>query len=249
MLVQAEAGNGPSVAELAKEDQNPITRLYVMRFEDNAQMGFGPDNQVVNFFRIQPLVPFHLNEDWTLLTRLVIPIAHQPWPESTDGLSDIALGMILTPVRGGRFTWGAGPALLLPTATDDAIGTEKWSAGPVVSGIYTQGHWLVGALIQNLWSFAGDDDRRDVNTMVLRPLLNYTLPNGWYLTSSPSIAANWKADTGDRWLVPLGGGVGRVFAIGKQRMSTTVEFYYHAESPKIGPDWQLRVQFSLLYPD
>ncbi len=245
----AKAGGDPTTAELAKQDQNPITRFYVMRFEDNVQLGFGPENRALNFFRIQPLIPLELSKDWTLLTRVIIPIAHSPWPDSTDGLSDISLIAFLTPARSGEFIWGIGPALLLPTATDEALGTEKWSAGPAVAGVYTSGPWVVGAVVQNLWSFAGDDDRLDVNTMTLRPIINYNLPNGWYLTTSPSIAANWKADADSRWLVPLGGGVGKVFRLGGQRMSTTVESYYHVESPAIGPDWQLRVQLSFLYPD
>jgi hypothetical protein len=235
--------------DLAKEDQNPVSRFYIMRFEDNAQLGFGPDDDALNFFRIQPLIPFDLNENWSLVTRAVIPIVHQPWPESTDGLGDVALAMFLTPARAGKFIWGAGPALLLPTATDERIGVEKWSAGPAVAGVYTNGPWLLGAVIQNLWSFAGDHGRQDVNVMTLRPLINYNLPNGWYLSSSPSIAANWKGDSNDRWLVPLGGGVGKIFTIGGQRMSALVESYYHIISPEIGPDWQLRLQLSFMYPE
>jgi hypothetical protein len=234
--------------DLAKQDQNPVTRLYIMRFEDNAQFGFGPDNKVLNFFRIQPIIPIDLNENWSLLTRAIIPIAHQPWPESTDGLSDTNVTMFVTPARAGKFVWGVGPALLLPTATDEIIGTGKWSAGPALAGIYSTGPWLAGAVIQNLWSFAGDDGRKDVNTMTLRPLINYNLPHGWYLTSSPSIAANWEADGDNRWLVPLGGGVGKIFTVGGRRMSAVVESYYHIMSPDIGPDWQLRLQLSFLYP-
>ena len=235
--------------DLAKEDQNPLSRFYIIRFEDNAQFGFGPDNDVLNFFRIQPLIPFDLNENWNLVTRAVIPIVHQPWPESTDGLGDVALAMFLTPAKARKFIWGVGPALVLPTATDALIGAEKWLAGPAVAGVYTSGPWLVGAVIQNLWSFAGDDGRQDVNVMTLRPVINYNLPNGWYLSSSPSIAANWKADGDNRWLVPLGGGVGKIFTIGGQRMSALVESYYHIMSPEIGPDWQLRLQLSFLYPE
>ena len=85
--------------------------------------------------------------------------------------------------------------------------------------------------------------------MTLRPLLNYNLPGGWFLTTSPSIAANWKADHENRWLVPVGAGVGRVFHVGAQRLSATVESYYHVESVKYGPNWQMRLQLSFLYPD
>ena len=73
----AEPDEEPSVEELAKADQNPITRFYVLRLEDNAQFGFGPENEVLNFFRIQPLVPLRLSEDWSLLARIVVPIANR----------------------------------------------------------------------------------------------------------------------------------------------------------------------------
>lgn len=240
----------PTSEDLAREDQNPITRFYVARFEDNVQLGFGPERETLNFFRLQPLVPIRLSADWTLLTRTIVPIVHVPWPESTDGLGDVSLITFLTPAHGSEgFVWGLGPAFLLPTATDELLGTEKWSAGPAAAVAYTKGPWVAGAIVQNLWSFAGDGDRADVRTMTLRPLLNYNLPRGWYLTTSPSIVANWDAKAEDRWLVPLGGGVGRVYQLGPLRMSTTLESYYHVASPAIGPEWQIRLQHSFLYPD
>jgi hypothetical protein len=245
-----EVAKEPTAGEIARQDQNPITRFYVMRFEDNVQVGVGPHDEAQNFFRFQPLVPLRLGEDWTLLTRFIVPLVHQPWPQTNDGLGDISVIAFVTPARSGKFVWGVGPALLLPTATRPELGTERFSAGPAVAGVYTSGAWVVGVVAQNLWSFAGDNDRLDVQVMTLRPLVNYNLPQGWYLTTSPSIAANWETDEDeDRWLVPVGGGVGKVFKIGRQRMSTTVESYYHVESPKFGPNWQMRLQLSFLYPD
>ncbi len=181
----------PTAAELARQDQNPITRFYVMRFEDNVQVGVGPHDEAVNFFRFQPLVPLRLGADWTLLTRFIIPLVHQPWPETNDGLGDISLNMFVTPTRSGKFSWGLGPGLLLPTATKESLGTERFSAGPAVAAIYSTGPWLLGVVAQNLWSFAGDNDREDIRLMTQRPLVNYNLPRGWFLTTSPSIAASW----------------------------------------------------------
>lgn len=249
LAVAAEgAGEKDIMTELAKQEQNPLARLIRLQLEDNAQFGFGPDNEVLNFLRVQPIIPFDLSEDWSLITRTVIPIVHQPWPESADGLSDIAVQLLLSPEKSGKFIWGVGPALVFPTATDEIIGTEKWSAGPVVAGVYRSGPWVIGAIVNQLWSFAGDDGRQDVNAMTLRPFINYNLPHGWSLASAPSIVANWEADNDNRWLVPLGGGVGKVFAIGSKLMSISLEAYYHVESPEIGPDWQLRLQLTFLFP-
>jgi hypothetical protein len=223
--------------------------MYVMRFEDNVQFGFGPDDEPLNFFRIQPLIPFELSPRWTLLTRVLVPLAHAPWPETADGLGDVNVTSLLTPAQGRRFVWGVGPTFALPTASHDRLGTNKWAAGPAAGAVYNSRRWQVGLIVQNLWSFAGDGSRDKVNLMAIRPTVSYHLEHGWYLSSSPSIAADWAArDDDNRWLVPVGGGVGKVLNIGGQRISTLVEAYYHALSPAIGPDWQLRLQVSLLYP-
>jgi hypothetical protein len=243
------AEDEPSPTELARQDQNPITRFYVMRFENNVQLGYGPHDEAINFFRFQPLIPIELTSNWTLLTRVVVPVVHQPWPETNDGLGDLSMIAFLTPARSREFTWGIGPAMLLPTATKPTLGTEKFSAGPAVAAVYTGARWVFGGVAQNLWSFTGDDDRLDVHVMTLRPLVNYNLPDGWYLTTSPSLVANWEVDDADRWLVPVGGGLGKVFRLGRQRLSSTLESSYHVERPELGPEWQIRLQLSLLYPD
>lgn len=234
--------------ELAKQDQNPFTRFSKLMVEENAQMGFGPDKDVLNYLRVQPMVPFELNDDWSVITRSAIPIVHLPFPQETDGLSDISLQVLLTPNRTGQFLWGVGPTLVAPTATEKMLGSGKWAAGPIVGGLYINGPWVFSTIASNVWSFAGDESRRDVNTMSLRPTINYNLPNGWYLTSSPSIIAVWGEKQANRWLVPMGGGVGKVFSLGDQLMSTSLESYYHIVSPTIGPDWQLRFQVTLLFP-
>jgi hypothetical protein len=172
------------VEDLAKEEQSPLARFTRVQIEDNAQFGFGPDGELLNVLRFQPVVPFELNPGWSLIARIVIPIVHQPWPARADGLSDIVLQALLTPTRGGSFIWGVGPALSFPSATDEIIGTGKWSAGPVAAGVFRAGPWVVGTIVTNLWSFAGDESRAGVNILTLRPLINYNLPRGWYLTSS-----------------------------------------------------------------
>lgn len=247
----ADAVSAPDdrALELAVEDLNPLTRMYVMRFEDNVQFGFGPDNEPLNFFRIQPLFPVDLGERWSLLTRVLLPLVHAPWPETVDGLGDVNITSFLTPSRTDRFVWGVGPSLLLPTGSHDQITGNKWAAGPAMAAVYNSRRWQVGLVVQNLWSFAGDGSRREVNLMGMRPAISYHLDNGWYLSTSPSIAADWAAiDDRNRWLLPVGGGVGKILVIGGQRISALVEAYQHVLSPENGPDWQLRLQVSLLYP-
>ncbi|KAB2836874.1 MAG: neuromedin U [Candidatus Brocadia sp.] len=234
--------------ELAKQDQNPIARILRVQIEDNIQFGFGPHDGTLNFLRIQPAVAFGLTKDWSLVMRPVIPIVHQPWPESADGLGDIGLQLFLTPHTKGKFIWGFGPALVFPSATHEIIGTKKWSAGPTGIVVYSHGPWVVGLLLNQIWSFAGDDNRRGVDAMTLRPIINFNLPHGWYITTSPSMAANWKSPNAERWLVPVGGGVGKAFVLGSYGLTSTVEAYAHVLSPDIGPDWQMRFQVTVLFP-
>ena len=147
--------------------------------------------------------------------------------------------------------WGIGPTFQLPTATNDLLGTGKWSAGPgfVVFLSAKPLHITTGFLINNLWSFAGDDDRADVNAMTLQPFLNYNLDKGWYLTTAPLITANWEADDDNRWTVPIGGGIGRIFEIGHQPINAQLSAYYNAVTPDdTGADWQLRAQWTFLFP-
>ncbi len=61
---------------------------------------------------------------------------------------------------------------------------------------------VTGFLINNLWSYAGESGRADVNAMTLQPFFNYNLPKGWYLTTSPIITANWEAPSDERWTIP-----------------------------------------------
>jgi hypothetical protein len=140
-----------------------------------------------------------------------------------------------------------GPTFTIPTATDSKLGSGKFSLGPTAVALTIQGPWVFGALINNQWSVAGWGDK-DVNQMLLNPFVNFNLPGGWYLTSSPIITANWEADSGDKWTVPVGGGVGKLFKLGKLPINTSLQAYYNAERPKFGSDWQLRFQVQFLLP-
>jgi hypothetical protein len=107
---------------------------------------------------------------------------------------------------------------------------------------------VIGGLVRQLWSFAGDSDRKDVNQLLLQPFVNYNMEDGWYLSSSPIITANWEADSDDRWTVPLGGGFGKIFRIGNQPMNAQLQGFYNVEHPRYGPEWVMRFQLQFLFP-
>ena len=110
------------------------------------------------------------------------------------------------------------------------------------------GRWVFGGLAYNMWSFAGDSDAPDVNQFLLQPFINYNFDEGWYASFSPVITANWEADSGERWTVPVGGGFGRVFTVGNQPVNASLAAYYNVEKPETAADWSLRFQLTFLFP-
>jgi hypothetical protein len=176
--------------------------------------------------------------------------------ETEFGLGDLTPEFFFSPRKPIQFgeaslVWGAGPAFQFPTATDEELGTGKYSAGPgfVVFLSDRPLHITTGYLILNLWSFAGEADRANVNAMTLQPFFNYNLREGWYLKTSPLITANWEASSDNRWTLPIGGGIGRIFKIGDQAINANIAAYYNVLTPNdTGANWQLRAEWTFLFP-
>jgi len=241
-----------SQADLAKAAQNPIANLISLPLQNNTNFGIGPDDETQNILNIQPVWPFSLGEDWNLITRTILPVISQPdvltgGEGRTNGLGDTTFTGFFSPKDAPTLTWGVGPVFLIPTATDDALGSDKWGAGASAVLLAMPGHWVVGSLFSNVWSFAGSGNQ-DVNLFTWQYFINYNMANQWYLTSAPIITANWEADSGNTWTVPFGGGIGKIFKIGKQPVNGQVGAYYNVEKPDSGADWQLRVQLQFLFP-
>jgi hypothetical protein len=136
---------------------------------------------------------------------------------------------------------------LLPTATDDKLGADKWGVGASVVLLTMPGNWVIGSLISNVWSVGGSG-QQDINLLTWQYFINYNLPDSWYLTTAPIITANWEDDSDNRWTVPIGGGVGKIFKIGKQAVNAQVSAYKNVESPRLGAEWQFRLQLQFLFP-
>jgi hypothetical protein len=107
---------------------------------------------------------------------------------------------------------------------------------------------VIGVLLNNQWSVGGNPLRPAVNAFLAQPFVNYNMAHGWYLTSSPVITANWRAASGEKWTVPIGGGFGRVFKVGDQPVNAQIQAFYNVERPTDAPEWQLRTSFTLLFP-
>ena len=238
-------------AELAKAAQNPLAKMISVPLQNNFNFGVGPNDATQWILNVQPVIPITLSEDWNLITRTIMPIINQPSPApgvpSAFGLGDINPSFFFSPAKSGELIWGVGPTFTFPTATDSLLGSGKWSAGPAAVALTMQGHWVVGLLANQQWSYAGWGDQ-DVSALLIQPFINYNLPHGWYLNSVPIMTANWEANSDDRWTVPIGGGVGKVQKVGKLPVNFQLGAYWNAVTPDNGPDWQLRFQVQFMFP-
>ena len=108
--------------------------------------------------------------------------------------------------------------------------------------------WSLGILVRQLWSFAGDNDRAEVNQFLLQPFVNYNFDGGWFLFSDPILTANWKAASGQKWTVPIGGGIGRVFNIGRQPVNMRLGVFGNVVRPDFAPKAALKFTVQLLFP-
>ncbi len=241
-------------ADLARAAQNPIADLISLPFQNNTNFDVGRFNHTQNVLNIQPVIPFNLSDDWNLITRTIVPVVYQPSLVPGDdhdfGVGDIQFSAFFSPTKTfGGWTIGGGPVIRLPTSTDERLGPRKWGVGPSAVALRIDGPWVIGGLFQHAWSVAGAGDRNYSETLI-QPFVNYNIPDGggWYLTSSPIITANWQNDSDNTWLVPIGGGVGKVFRLGDQPMNASIQAFYNVETPDLGPEWTLRFQVQLLFP-
>ena len=238
--------------DLQKATQNPISSLISVPLQNNTNFGIGPLDRTQNVLNIQPVIPVQVGEKWNLITRIIVPVIYQSDVTQRNlgvtGLGDINPTFFLSPAKPGKLIWGIGPAFILPTATNSVLGQGKWSAGPSVVALVQPGHWTIGALVNNVWNFAGRSDKPAVNQMLLQYFINYNLKKGWFTVLAPIITANWKASRSNEWTVPFGGGIGRIMKFGAQPVSLVAQFYGNAVHPANTPAWTMRLQISFLFP-
>ena len=255
--------------------QNPVGDLISVPFQNNVNFPIGEFSRIQNVLNIQPVVPIHVSKDWLVISRWITPVIYQPTLGSgcetsspaeslicatrernsrstggANGLGDLNPSFFLSPADPGRLIWGFGPSLLMPTATDPTLGQGKWAAGPSVVLLTQPTHWTLGFLSNNIWSFAGNKGRSRLNQFLTQYFVTRNFEHGWFLTSSPIITANWRAPANNKWLVPFGGGFGKMTRFFDQSMVWQIHLYYNTIHPQDlpYPKWQARLQVALLFP-
>jgi hypothetical protein len=272
----ASAAAANNTDALRKAAQNPVASLISVPLQENWNFGVGAQDRTQNILNIQPVIPVNVAQNWNLIIRWITPIVYQPYsvfvpdqvgpdlsgfgsqPQQSGsgtqvqsgiyGFGDMQPAFFLSPKK-GKLIWGVGPQLLLPTATKTGVlGQGKFGIGPTAVLLVQPGKWTVGVLLNNIWSVAGHSDLPNVNQFLLQYFINYNLRKGWYLTWQPTLTANWQASNGGRWVVPVGGGIGRIMRLGFQPANVGLQFYGNTVHPPGASPWGMRVQIAFLYP-
>jgi len=243
-------GCAQSHSDLAKASQNPIANLTSFPLQFNYNSGGGLGSRTSFLLNVQPVMPLDLDKRWLLISRTVIPYVSIPMPNGTrrTGLADIQQQSYFTRKAPGRVVWGAGPIFSIPSATNDVARTGQYALGPTAVALVSPGRWVIGALANNLWRIGGIDNGAPVNQLTVQPFINFNIPDGWAITTSPIISSAWSAPEGERWTVPVGLGVSKITEIGSQPVSLAMQYYHNAEHPSNAGSDQFRFVFTSLFP-
>ncbi|MDA8239339.1 MAG: hypothetical protein M0Z67_03085 [Nitrospiraceae bacterium] len=248
-----EGGDGEKdkTYELQKKLENPVANMISVPFQNNWDFGIGPANAMRYTLNVQPVIPFELSKDWNLITRTIVPYIYAESPveggDDKSGLGDITQSFLLSPVKPvNGWILAFGPILRYPTATDDALGGEKWGAGPQVLALQQNAGWTYGALVYHLWSFAGSDSRSDLNQTWLQLFLSRAFKKTHTTVGVSSESSyDWEAH---EWTVPISVKVGQLIRIGKQPVKLGLSAIYYAVRPDNGPDCGIRFEVTLPFP-
>ena len=240
-----------TIEEINKERQNPVSGLKSIFLQD-VIVPIGEGN--ANSFSIQPVWPFRVFGNWKFVTYTIIPFQSlpplKPGGSSASGLGNILFNGFFRPEEdpNKKFLWGIGPAIQFPTRTDPNLGSNRVSAGPTALLYWHTDPLSGGVVLQNYWSLGGEGSNK-VNLFNVQYILYYTLPKGWYIESNASITSNWLADTPDMWTVPVGGGPGKTFQLGKGKnfYSAALQGFYNAARPEIVGTWMVVAQFQIIF--
>jgi hypothetical protein len=238
-------------AELAKQLNNPVASLISVPFQSNWDFGLGEGSGQKFTLNIQPVVPLSITEDWNLIVRTIVPVIDQngifSGSGSQAGLGNTTQSFFLSPKAPGPggIIWGVGPVGYYPTATDRLLGPEKWGLGPTLVALAQPGGWTVGVLANQIWTVGGNDSQQDVTAAFVQPFLAYTTKTQTTFTLNSESTYDWE---NNQWTIPLNLMVTQVLKIGKLPVSIQLGGRYYAEAPEGGPDWGVRLTFTLLFP-
>ena len=249
-------------SELGQKTQNPLANLVVIPIQNNVSFNNTQNRSTGYIMNIQPVFPLQLGK-LSIVNRLTFGFGYIPGITAGDdaipvgaadegrtggtwGTLDLNYTGFFTPKSLGDFHWGIGPSITLPIASDNRMGSGKWSLGPSLAVVWQPGKWTFDAILRQLWSVGGNSERKEVNQLYLQPLAAYNLKHGWALATMPIVTTNWDEPEGERWLIPVGGGVNKLFKVNNLPILLMCHYYYHLVKPELAATSELRVQLSII---
>jgi len=247
------ASGGESSAELAKKLANPVSSLISVPLQLNFDENVGPadDGERITL-NIQPVIPMSISNDWNLISRTILPVIYQddisPGAGSQSGTGDITQSLFFSPKKptAGGMIWGAGPVLLIPTASDDLLGSGKWGAGPTLVIVKQAGHWTYGALLNHIWSVGGSSNRAEISSTFAQPFLSFSTPQAITYTANIEGTYDWEnSEVG----IPLNLSMSKVIKLGGLHASVGGNLRYWLDSTPTGPEGLgVRFTFTMVFP-
>lgn len=236
-------------ADAAAQANNPLANLTAV----NVQHYYIPDltgldDESASQYWLRYARPFSLG-DSSVLLRASLPYLDVPSATGgrEQGLGDFnVFAAYLFDTGNPAISFGLGPQVTFPSATEDALGSEQWSAG-AANVLFNANSPKVqyGYLLTWQASFAGEDDRVDVNVGALQPFAFYQLGGGNYLRAAPVWLYNFENDD---YSVPLGVGFGKVIKQGKTVYNVFLEPQYSVADDGVGqPEWQMYMALNMQF--
>lgn len=235
----AQEGGG-SVEKVAAQLANPLAPVTTLATQVRAEFGNGPQDQTSYSVRLQPSFFKPLPGNSAFLLRTILPFRAIEWPGRVDGVGDLTLVPYYVPDITRKVFVGYGASLGIPTASNDLLGSGKWSAGPAAIFAATGQPFTWGALAQHVWSLGGSAGRPSVSVTTLQPFATYLLGGGWSLNLTSETSYNWQARADSGWTIPLTVGGSKVMDFGGRYVNFGVAVVGYPKKPDYAPDWELR---------
>jgi hypothetical protein len=240
--VQPQHQGGQSLDQAANDPTASLMSVQIQNLYSGSHHNL--EHEDSNTILLRPAVPFKTG-DLNHIARATVPIVTGS-PSGKTGLGDAVLfDLIVFNQSKGR--WGVGPVMLLPTATNNALGAEKWALGPALGFVVQETGFIWGLFNQNLFSFAGNGNRDDVRLSILQPIVNVSLPDKWSVgTSEMNVTYDWEK--GGWANLPLGLKVNKLHRFSSMPVQFSGSYEYNFADRYVAPEWSVNFAVKFLFP-